>query len=99
MREGKEESSEIPHVATSYYPWCFMPLAIPLAPRRFSTHLLHTNQGYTQHSYTHTPMLNGHKLYTNLGEPRLHTTLIYTHTYVEWSQTAQTSCPKRNNDR
>ena len=77
MREGKEESSEIPHVATSYYPWCFMPLAIPLAPRRFSTHLL----------------------YTNLGEPRLHPTLIYTHTYVEWSQTAQTSCPKRNNDR
>ena len=22
-REGKEESSEIPHVATSYYPRCF----------------------------------------------------------------------------
>ena len=58
-RRGKGESNKIPHL---FYG------AIFLVCRRFSIHaqlyftLIWVNQGHTQHSCTHAPMLNGYKL-------------------------------------
>ena len=62
-RGEEEESNKILHVATYLFYG-----AIFLACRRLSIHvqlyftLIWVNQGCTQHSYMHAPMLNGYKL-------------------------------------